>query len=138
MLWPSELSCPTSSSRMVLHEQHSLMKMGLFGICAWQLSSFSRLWCENPCTSIVRLSRSLKVNMFASTGRLPSMSYVMLLNAGPPVSCPPSHPASLQNDQITTLGWFRSRRTRSPMLPMNAESFAKRRFSSITTTPSRS
>ena len=135
---PSDDSCPTSSSRIVLQLQHSLMKMGLSGICAWQLSSFSRLWCENPWTSIVRLSKSLKVNMLASTGRDPSISYVMALKRGPPVSCPPSHPASLQNDQITTLGWLRSRRTRSPILPTNALLFANRRFSSITTTPSRS
>ena len=46
------LSCsvsqPSSWSRMVLHEQHSDMKIGLSGIAAWQDSAFCRDWCEKP------------------------------------------------------------------------------------------
>ena len=56
---------------------------------------------------------------------------------------PPSHPpnslavqpASLRLDQITTLGWLRSRRTSAPMFATYLDEFAKSRFSSITTTP---
>jgi hypothetical protein len=44
------VSQPSSSSRIVLHEQHSERKIGLCGSLAWHCSSLARLWWEKPCT----------------------------------------------------------------------------------------
>ena len=44
------VSQPASSSRIVLHEQHSERKIGLCGSLAWHCSSLARLWWEKPCT----------------------------------------------------------------------------------------
>jgi len=38
------VSQPSSSSRIVLQEQHSERKMGLCGSLAWHCSSLARLW----------------------------------------------------------------------------------------------
>ena len=71
-------------------------------------------------------SRSPNVNMFASVGREPSKSYAISRNDGPPASCSPSQPPSLQKLQITTAGWLRSRFTKAPMFVTYFDSLAKR------------
>src|SRR6056297_2910483 len=105
------VSHPSSSSRSVLHEQHSDMKIGLCGSAAWHASSWLLSRCEKPCTSMLRNSRPPKVNMLPKVGREPSHFRTASANRGPPASRSPSQPASLQKDQRTTDGELRSRLT---------------------------
>ena len=155
---PLLLSHPTSSSRKVLHEQHSEPKTGFCGRVAWNITALPPCppppWLK-PWISIVSVRRSSAMNggqcplhpgVLALVGRVGSSAIAAAWNRGAPACgseefgllAGGSQATSLQKLHMATLGWFRSRRTSSAILLTDSVLLLNCRVSSMTSIPRRS